>query len=367
MNTREGVLLLPDRAGVSRHERAVHQVLGRKIAALLGTRFLGEHDPARHAVEAHYYFVPSETLVGRQRCAELGIRGPQDFFGGMVDQPFMATKAISHPLPERPSRVPQGWSTDFSEQVAGAILGGCSVFDLADAQRAGESLLAHGPIRVKPVRGKAGRGQEVIRDAQTLSACLAEQDAAEVATWGLVLEENLREVVTFSIGQVQVAGLTASYYGSQRLTRDNTGEEVYGGSDLTLVRGDYAQLLRLDMPEPIRLALSEAQVYERAALAAFGLMASRRNYDIAQGIDSLGRQRSGVLEQSWRIGGASAAEIFALEAFAADPQLRSLRASTYECYGESAPPDDAQQLYHGDEPEVGLLGIYVKVAAHDLP
>ncbi|MDG9924234.1 MULTISPECIES: DUF3182 family protein [unclassified Pseudomonas] len=363
---KDGVLLVPSESGVSQHERAVHHVLGRKIAALLGTRFLGDHDPAEHAT-GNYYLIPSDTLIGTQRAQELGIRGPEDFFGGMVAQPFMSTKAISHPLPEHPRQVPQGWSHEFSKQVANSILGGSTVFDLNDAQRAGEQLLEHGPVRVKQVLGKAGRGQEVIRDRQALADCLAGQDAAEVATWGLVLEENLNDVVTFSVGQVLVAGIIASYYGSQRLTRDNTGVEVYGGSDLTIVRGDYAELMRLDMPEAIRLAVSQAHVYEHAAIAAFGLSASRRNYDVAQGIDSLGKPRSGVLEQSWRIGGASAAEIFALEAFAADPALRCVRAATFECYGESEPPDDAQQLYSGEEPEVGQLSKYVKVQAHGIP
>lgn len=362
LSMKDGVLLFPSECGVSQHEHAVHQVLGRKIAALLGTRFLGEY-AAEHAA-GNYYLIPSDTLIGSARCQELGITCPEDFFGGTVAQPFMATKAISHPLPDHPRHVPPGWSHQFSRQVANSILGGRSVFDLADAQRAGEQLLEHGPVRVKPVLAKAGRGQEVIRDARQLADCLAEQDAEQVAIWGLVLEENLRDVVTFSVGQVQAAGITATYYGSQRLTRDNTGEEVYGGSDLTIVRGDYAELMRMDMPDAIRLAVSQAHVYEHAAFAAFGLCASRRNYDVAQGIDSLGKPRSGVLEQSWRIGGASAAEIFALEAFASDPQLQCVRASTYECYGESEPPDDAQQLYSGEEYEVGRLSKYVKVEPH---
>ncbi|WP_394558288.1 DUF3182 family protein [Aquipseudomonas alcaligenes] len=359
MSAHSGVLLLPAE-DVSHHELAVQQMLGRKIAALLGCRFLDEQDAQRHA-EGRYYWLPSETLIGRQRCAELGIGGPEDFFGGAVDEPFMSTKAISHPLIEHARRIPAGWSRAFSERVAEAILGGYSAFDLDDARRAGRRLLQQGPLRLKPVRGKAGRGQQVIHDDRALDAALADQDAGEVATWGLVLEENLSEVLTYSVGQVQVAGLLASYYGSQRLTVDNAGLEVYGGSDLTLVRGDYAALMRLEMPEAMHLAVSRAQLYEKAALDAFGLLASRRNYDVAQGVDSHGRQRCGVLEQSWRVGGASAAEIFALEAFAADPQLCSLRASTYECYGASLPPDDAQLLYQGEEPDIGLLGKYVKV------
>ena len=43
--------------------------------------------------------------------------------------------------------------------------------------------------------------------------------------------------------------------------------------------------------------------------------ASRRNYDVVAGLDARGQRRCGVLEQSWRVGGASPAELVALAAF----------------------------------------------------
>lgn len=363
---KEGVLLLPCECGVSQHERATHQILGQKIAHLLGTDFLGDYDRPKHA-GGNYYLIPSDTLVSAQRADELRIGGVDDFFGGLVQHPFIATKAISHPLPDQSRLTPEGWMPQFSKQAANSILDGHTVFDLNDAQRVGEQMLHFGPVRLKSVLGKAGRGQRVVENSQQLGEYLALQAPTEVSTWGLVLEENLTDVTTYSVGQVNVAGLLITYYGHQRLTRDNTGEMVYGGSDLTLVRGGYAELLALEMTEALALAVAQAHVYENAALALYGLCASRRNYDVAQGIDSKGRQRSGVLEQSWRIGGASAAEIFALEAFANDPQLDCVHASTYECYGESLPPDDALLLCSGDEPEVGKLSKFVKVEPYAIP
>jgi hypothetical protein len=65
----------------------------------------------------------------------------------------------------------------------------------------------------------------------------------------------------------------------------------------------------------VRLAIQQAQVFDRADEAYPGFYASRRNYDIAQGLDSDGKPRSGVLEQSWRMGGASSAEMAALQSF----------------------------------------------------
>ncbi len=363
MKTHDGVLLLQVGERFLDHELAVHRVLAQKLGKLLGCHFLGRYDPAsRH--QGHFYLLPDETVIGSGD--RWGISGPEDFFGGLVPQPFMATKAISHPLFELPARIPPGWAERFAEQTAKAVLHGYTVFDLADARRAGEAMLENGPLRLKPVRGKAGRGQQVIGNPQELAEALAGQDAEETGTWGLVLEENLEQPETFSVGQVQVAGLVVSYYGTQHQTRDNYGGLVYGGSDLTLVRGDYGELVKLELPTAARLAIEQARIYEKAAFDSYpGLMASRCNYDVASGLDALGRRRSGVLEQSWRAGGASAAEIFALEAFAADTSLRSLCASTQEIYGDAPAPDGSIPLFQGVEPKLGRLSKYVKVEPHD--
>jgi hypothetical protein len=207
----------------------------------------------------------------------------------------------------------------------------------------------------------------VVADAGELEAALAAIDAAELAGWGLVLEENLTEVTTHSVGQVRVAGLVASYHGTQRLTPDNAGVAVYGGSDLLVARGGFDALLELELPPGARRAVAQARAYDAAATACFPrLLVSRRNYDVAQGLDAEGRRRSGVLEQSWRIGGASGAEVAALEAFRADPALRVVRASTVEVYGEDAapPPPHATVHFRGTDDHVGPITKYVLVEAH---
>jgi hypothetical protein len=340
------------------HEHRVHATLAEKIATLLGVPVhLGATPPNP------CYWIPDDTVIGPEQLQTFGITSAADFFGGAVHFPFMATKAISHPLFDPRSVSPPGWSTGFHQQAAAAVLRGYTVFDPGDAERAGRAMLAQGPVRIKAVRGKAGRGQELVEDSQQLADSLQQLDAQELATWGLVLEEHLKEVVTFSVGQVAVANLVASYYGTQRLTHDDGGIEVYGGSDLVIVRGGYDALDALPLSPEARLAINQAVLYEQAAFDCLGLVASRRNYDVAQGIDALGKKRSGVLEQSWRIGGASAAEIFALEAFHLDPALKQLHASTYETYGKDRPPG-AQQLYHGAVPPHGTLSKFVKVETY---
>ncbi|CAN7439013.1 DUF3182 family protein [Aquipseudomonas alcaligenes] len=357
---REGVALLDVRHDAPEHERRVHHWLGEHIAALLGTPFLGGRQAS--ATRA-CYFIPNDTLIGRGQARELGIRSDADFFGGMVAEPFMATKAITHPLPGPSAHAPPGWSEGFFHLAGRAVLSGYSAFNIDDAMQAGIRLLLSGPVRVKPVRATAGRGQCRVTDENQLREAIAAQDLDEIATWGLVLEEHLEDVLTYSVGQVQVAGITASYFGTQGLTEDNGGVSVYGGSELLVARGGWKDLLDLAGDEPVHLAIEQARAYEQAAQACFpGFLASRRNYDIAQGINARGQLRSGVLEQSWRIGGASAAEILAIEAFAGDPQLTCIRAATVERYGTGFEiPGGANLLYQGDDAEVGPISKFARV------
>src|SRR5690606_7725012 len=92
------------------------------------------------------------------------------------------------------------------------------------------------------------------------------------------------------------------------------------------------------------------------------MFASRCNYDVVQGPDELGRWRSGVLEQSWRIGGASAAELLALQAFREDPALDAVTASTTEVYGDCPSlPADSTLVYRGVDTRVGPLTKYARL------
>ena len=360
---KHGVLLLDNRESTPDHEHAVHLKLAEHLAALLHTEVV-ETNPGD---SGELYYLPTTTLIDPAHLTELGIASIGDFFGGMVSHPYMATKAISHPLPAN-ARFPLGWTDDFARRASDALLKGYTVFSSKDALCAAPLLLQDGPLRVKPVRATAGRGQVVVEDIAALDALLLGMDQDELALWGLVLEENLDQVETFSVGQALVAGMICSYYGVQSLTRDHQGESVYGGSDLVVVRGDYDALLQLQLEDPLRLAITQAQTYEQAAMQSFpSFLASRRNYDVARGLTAQGSIRSGVLEQSWRIGGASSAELLALRAFAEDPALQRIRASTHEVFGDARLPADATMFYQGDDREVGRICKYARIRDYDHP
>ncbi|OWW20254.1 hypothetical protein AYR66_12875 [Noviherbaspirillum denitrificans] len=218
-------------------------------------------------------------------------------------------------------------------------------------------------MRLKKPSGIGGLGQVVVTSREALEDELEKLDTQELAGIGVVLERNLMQLETRSVGQVRVGNLLATYCGTQRLTVDNQGAEVYGGSDLIIVRGDFDELLQLPLGQHVHLAISQARTYHAAAMTCYaGMFASRCNYDIAQGVDEEGRWYSGVLEQSWRIGGASGAEVAALEAFRDDPLLSVVRASTTEIYGEeSVPPPDATVYFHGTDDRVGPILKYARL------
>ena len=90
---------------------------------------------------------------------------------------------------------------------------------------------------------------------------------------------------TLSLGKVAVDRLTVSYVGTQDETPDNEGRNVYGGSDLTVVRGGWEALHRLEVDPVARQAIAQAIAYDSAAVEFPGFVASRRNYDVAVGVD----------------------------------------------------------------------------------
>ena len=99
------------------------------------------------------------------------------------------------------------------------------------------------------------------------------------------------------------------------------------------MRGGWKSLDALPMPSEVRAAVAAARQYDAAAEEFSGFIASRRNYDVAQGIGADDWPQSGVLEPSWRVGGASSAELVSFAAFARDPSLEIVGASHVKEFG----------------------------------
>jgi hypothetical protein len=356
------VTYLACRTNAREHERATQRSIAARLAAMLGCRFAEVRDLATASTVDLGYVVPDVTIASLQAARALGIRGEEDLFGGVVPFPFVAEKTITHPLIDSAAAAPQGWQTDFAERVRDVTLPGWSAFSVGDARAAGRRLLPGGAVRIKLASGIGGAGQSVARGEAELDAQLAAIAPAEFVS-GVVLERNLVDVRTYSVGRVRVGSLLASYIGTQRTTRSRHGKEVYGGSSIEVTRGGFEALDRLALEDGARRAIRSARAYHEAAFPCFtGMFASRCNYDVAEGRDASGRQCVGVLEQSWRIGGASGAEVAALEVLHDEPALQTVRASTTELHAPDVPvPEGAILYFSGVDDRLGPITKYAEV------
>ena len=338
------------------HEYKTRAALAERIARLIGYEFAGEHAEATPR-RAHRYFVPEDTLSSDDAKA-LGIASENDLFGGFAPHRFMATKAITHPLVGDGARRPSGWPDDLGRALDGVSLRGYSAFAAEDARVALERIFgsAHA-ARVKLADASGGGGQYIVRDLADADALLDELRAA-IETAGAVVEEDLADTTTYSVGSVDLRGARISYWGTQRTTLARTGDRVYAGSDLFVVRGGFDRLLECDVEPHVATAIDRALRYDRIVTQTTGVRASRRNYDVLHGFDAEGRAQVGVLEQSWRLGGGSGAEIAAFEAFAADASLASVRASTFESHTNDPPPRGAVVYFRDENAERGPFSKY---------
>ena len=350
----------------SRHERASQDWVARRLASLCGWAYGGAYE-TRSAPAWHPYFVPDETL-DLEQATRLGIQGEDDLFGGVVPHAFVASKVITHGVPDAASPVPRGWSHALANRLDGAVLPGFTAFDATAIATAGQQLLAHGGrVRVKEAQARGGHGQHLAADAGSLRRIAAKLDPEALHRHGVVIEQHLDEATTCSVGEIRVAGRRLAYLGIQHEVTDRHGRAVYGGSSLRVLEGGMDTLGALARNDGERAAIAMARRYDAAVQAAYpGFFASRRNYDVVAGLDARGQQRCGVLEQSWRVGGASPAELVALAAFLQPHRPAAVEATCRESHDPAhAPPPGADTLFHDPEAAHGPVIKYARVEGID--
>jgi hypothetical protein len=194
------------------HQKILLEEDAKTIATIKRSDFAGYYTSELAGTET-LFFVPDQTLL-LEEARSLGIRNPEDFFEGIVPQKFIKTKSISHQLVSRNACRPDGWSEAFSTATYQSVLPGYSAFHTSDARVAAERLLQRGgAIRLKRTLCSGGRGQIVITTIKDVEQFLVEIREEELATYGLVLEENLRDAKTLSVGRINLSGFVLSYYG----------------------------------------------------------------------------------------------------------------------------------------------------------
>lgn len=313
-------------------DQITQQQLALKLEQIFNYETPSDFTLSAMAPSIQEYLLPLHTLL-LSEAQRLGVSTPQDLYGGVVPYEFTKAKVVSHPLQQVSMEAPTGWAHELGHELRPYTLKGYSAFSVQDAFWVARGLVHEGPIRIKLAHSNASQGQFICTHYTDIAALLQQAAYEPLIEKGVVIEENLTDSTTYSVGQTEVAGLVISYIGEQRATLNLAKKATYGGTRLLAVRGDYEQL-RQHLDAPLLLKILEfARQYEQRIFSYYPtLFASRRNYDVIHGRSWDGEMRLGVLEQSWRMGGASMAELYALEALLVDPTLQSQHAWTQEHY-----------------------------------
>ena len=289
------------------------------------------------------YYVADKTIVlefseNQKLIKDALIESEKDFFGGIVPRAYQSTKAIMHPLVSREAACPLGWSHEFSQELVHLelVLPGFTVFNIEDIRTAFNHLYDKGvyQIRLKDPLGYLGMNQFVVTSFQELEQFISDKivDNEKLQQYGLVVEENLcpEDLKIYSVSFVTVAFHQVQCIGVQRFSQG-----LYAGTDFVIMQtGKYI------LPELLaRVGIfnkEDAQVIIDKALLFRALLnkhipeikTARFNLDIVSGIASIYSnstcelvKRFALLEQSFRVGGASAAEIWGLEYLLCHPSV----------------------------------------------
>lgn len=332
------------RSSDSFHNVASVEALAARLSSLTGRQLL----PTLQAFDESdgTFFIPTFALVRQDGHPEMSI---DSFYGGIVHHGFMTTKLVTHPHWRDDDDLPEGWVGNFAACLQDCVLPGFSVFSHGHALDAAGALLKKHKVRFKNPYASGGKDQTVIETVRALDGFLETVSDREIAN-GLVVEEDVENSTTYSVGQVQIENHIGSYLGRQYTSHDEDGSKVYAGSRLRVVRGGWDALLHQVQSPVARRIVENARRYDEAALQHLGLVASRRNYDVLVGPITENGVRCGVLEQSWRVGGASPAEVLALEKLAQDETVTAVQAVLRESYGQpSTFNEDDFVVYVGDD------------------
>lgn len=261
----------------------------------------------------------------------------EDLFGGIATRLVFFDKTIIHPVVPGADVVPPVWISKVAEHVGDAAFRGFACFSRSDTITAGVILFNAGipEIRLKPVSIDAGLGQKVARSYGELEQQVAAFSDSYVSA-GITVEENLSSVVrTVDVGTYQIGNQHFSYVGTQRETLFHGDPGRWGGVAMYVRRGTLDELASWLTVPSLKTAVLQAKALDDAVDLIPGMYVTRANYDVIQGFDETGTFRSALLEQSWRIGGSSPAEVLAAKLLL-DPQCDLAYATVDETFSHEA-------------------------------
>lgn len=313
--------------------------VAKRIASLLG----GE---MRETVDSRskVYYVPF-AAVHSDLATDKGIVGLGDLYGGIVREYQHADKAILHLLPSANAVHPAWYSPNFAESVRDVVLPGYTAFTYDDIEDGFNLMRSDGfSVRLKDPANTGGLGQHLIRSVEDLAETMTAYEG-KLPNTGVVLEADLHDPVTITIGYVNIGGIVYSWHG-RPYDVEHDGMMRFSGNELTVVRGGL-EVLREHSADPHdRLAIDQAErVFD--AYSLLGTVVSRATLDAVQGTACDGAFLSGITDPSLRPSASSAAEVRAIEALVANPAATVAKTRLKYDYEKNAERSPAQELFVG--------------------
>lgn len=293
--------------------------VARCIADYLGLDFLERQVKDNIGV----YVVPAVTLE-RDRAEYLGIYSPEDFYGGSVGHVQQAGKSVLHRTMS--SNIPGFYSGDFVGKVDEFVLPGVTGFSREDLIAGYMKFMNKDcDMRLKLPGESDGNGQYVARSKIELMDLLCMHEDGCINEHGLVLEANVNEPRTLSVGYAQIGRDMFSFLVNQKEDKVNEGgheRSRYRGAQVRVVRGELGELQKLKKldrreKEAIRTSLGFSRIYKEE----MGVVASRLSFDHISGFDSNGNEIGGITDITARLGGTCPAVMLAAGRFKGEPDL----------------------------------------------
>lgn len=299
--------------------RARNGQIGTDIAQLLGIPYRGYAFDS--VAEPNLYIVTSKTLTKETAAKKFGSSSSADFYGLAVGDINDVGKAILHPT--HATRTPSFYRADFAEKVRRFVLPGLSCFSPLDAQTAYHEYANNGfDLRFKVANESDGNGQYKIDNPNHLKDVIDQERKA--LKEGVVIEANLNDPNTISLGFVQIGQQQYSFIAHQKNTQPNAeGQSKYLGANVTVVRGPMEVFLKdKDLSMLENTAALQAIEFNQLYQQTFRPYASRLSYDVVTGFDNHGNTLSGVTDITGRVGGTCPALMVSLLAMQEDPSIQ---------------------------------------------
>lgn len=249
---------------------------------------------------------------------------PEEFYGALVEDRSHVGKAILHPALSR--NVPRFYSSEFAQRVQDFVIPGFTAFHKADVAEAFPGIQNDEyDYRLKLPDESDGYGQFPIHDTASLQRILESLNGHEVAEKGVVLEANLHEPTTISVGYAMLGRDQYSFIAHQK-NDDSEGRSRYRGAEVTIIRGTLKGLTGITSPQSERGHAVEIARKFYDALSLYNVVASRLSFDCLHGFDNNGYIRRGVTDITARLGGTCPALILAAHEFKKKPGIATVSA-----------------------------------------